>query len=288
MAAFKTRYTGHGPTSKQAGSRMVGGSLLVRYAARVMVAAVILILTAAALPVASIGAAGVSPNPLRLPAVQTSADVKCGDVPGLIDAINAANKSRVASTIRLNSDSKPGCVYTLTAAYGGYEGQTGLPAASSSSKVSIQGNGATIERSAAPNTRAFRLLHVAKGVTVEINDLTIRNGYARMQGTQYALGGAIYNEGDLTLTDCSLENNLAEGDGEASTVPPGAGSSSSGALYRGTLPGCLTCPAPAAPYTLPADRWSLSRARFGSTKGNGRCNFRQGRLGKVVKQHLHR
>ena len=64
-----------------------------------------------------------------------------GDVAGLIAAMNAANSSPAPNTINLAS----GGTYTLTAVDNGVNG---LPAITNS--MTINGNGATIQRSSAP------------------------------------------------------------------------------------------------------------------------------------------
>lgn len=71
-------------------------------------------------------------------------------------------------------------------------------------KVSINGRGAIIER----DTTApfFRFFQVASGGELRLENLTLRNGKTSFWG-----GGAIVSSGKLTLTGCTLENNVVDG-----------------------------------------------------------------------------
>ena len=85
----------------------------------------------------------------------------------LIFAVAAANDS--ADTIVMTA----GATYTLTAANNATFGPTGLPVIESGGwSLTIVGNAATIERSAAANTPAFRLVAVESGATLTAENLT--------------------------------------------------------------------------------------------------------------------
>src|SRR5690349_4059026 len=112
-----------------------------------------------------------------LPARANSVTIPNGNVAALIQAINDANASGGADTIDLAS----GGVYTLTGANSNYNGSTGLPALQGS--ITINGHGATIARSTAGGTPAFRILAVAAGAAVQLNDLTIANGNLASDGS---------------------------------------------------------------------------------------------------------
>ena len=56
----------------------------------------------------------------------------------------------------------------------------------------IQGNGATIARSSDTGTPAFRLLDVAAGAVLEVDNLTLNNG---LEVGLAARGGGIYSQG---------------------------------------------------------------------------------------------
>jgi hypothetical protein len=99
--------------------------------------------------------------------------VPCSDVAALKSAIGKVNITQADSTIIL----KTGCTYSLTTVDNTTNGPNGLPLFTASSyKRIIQGNGATIERSAAAGTPEFRILYVAGSNRVEVYDLTIKNG----------------------------------------------------------------------------------------------------------------
>jgi hypothetical protein len=87
----------------------------------------------------------------------------------------------------------------------------GLP--SVTSDITIIGNGATVARSDAPDTPAFRLLHVASGGRLTINDLTLTNGkmpdIPATQPSPGGDGGGILNEGVLTLINVAVTANSA-------------------------------------------------------------------------------
>ena len=118
-----------------------------------------------------------------------------GDVAGLIAAITAANSSPAPNTINLAS----GGAYILTTSV---DGQDGLPGISNS--MTINGNGATIQRSGAVGTPDFRIFFVATGGTVTLSRLTISNG----KGDNDFRGGGIYNfAGTLNVNDCTLSGN---------------------------------------------------------------------------------
>ncbi len=154
-------------------------------------------------------------------------NVAPGDTVGLINDIAAANGNGQASnTIVLAASS----VYALTQNSvtqsnnaPGF-GLDGLPTISSN--LTIQGNDATIERGALQ--ASFRLLDVSGGSDVTLENLTLEGGLTQggAGGAGYygggggaGLGGAIFNQGALTLIDVTLTGNAAQGgDGGAVSV----------------------------------------------------------------------
>jgi hypothetical protein len=110
-----------------------------------------------------------------------------------------------------------GARYTLTQLDKVWTACTGVPQSnglpSVTSDITIVGNGATIARSDAPGTPAFRLLHVAPGGRLTINDLTLTNGKMPdmdlSQPRPGGDGGGILNEGVLTLINVALTANGA-------------------------------------------------------------------------------
>src|SRR5262245_43839032 len=93
-------------------------------------------------------------------------------VPELIAGITAANLSPEADIITL----APGKTFTLTAVDNtDLFGATGLPViAAEGGSLTIVGNGDVIERSTAKDTPAFRLLSVAAGASLTLQDLTLQ------------------------------------------------------------------------------------------------------------------
>jgi chitodextrinase len=136
-------------------------------------------------------------------------------VASLVSAISAANGTN--GTVTLAS----GCVYTLTTANNSTDGGTGLPVITG--KVTVQGSGATIARSTAAGTPAFRVFDVASGGTLSLNSLTLSNGLAN-NGVEG--GGAIFSHGTLSVTSSTLTGNSAP----ATTGTSGGAIDSSGTL----------------------------------------------------------
>jgi hypothetical protein len=146
--------------------------------------------------------------------VATSADGVCA----LREALINANTDTAtypdcpagagADTIELAADS----IYTLPDAPAAFtaDGPNGLP--SITTAIILNGNGATIERSAADGTPAFRLLHVAATGDLTVQHLTLRRGT-----TPAALdllfpsnaGGGLLSRGRLTLTQSTISGNQA-------------------------------------------------------------------------------
>jgi hypothetical protein len=149
-----------------------------------------------------------------LPSAYTAASVS-----ELIGDIRASNKHGGSNTITLAANT----TFVLTAADNNTDGATGLPVIRAGTNLTILGNGDTIERSSASGTAAFRLLDVASGGSLTLEDLTLQNGLALGAGPE-AEGGAIYNQGTLVLDDVTVQDNLAQGsDGKRSTSKRGAG-----------------------------------------------------------------
>lgn len=144
----------------------------------------------------------------------------------LIAAITTANSNTLDNIITLTA----GAIYTLTTADNigsGVGDESGLPRITGSHTLTINGNGATIERSGAPNTPHFRIFAVNNGASLTLIGLTLRNGsVAGSIGSTgvsggSAAGGAIFvaNGGTLAVTNCLLSSNSvlggAGGDGSA-------------------------------------------------------------------------
>jgi hypothetical protein len=160
-------------------------------------------------------------------------------------------------------------MYTLTAVNNDWYGPNGLPPITSS--ITIEGNGSTIERSAAAGTPTFRLLYVAADPTnpntfnyivpagsssgggqLTLQKLTLSGGLAKGGdssggGGGGGFGGAIFSQGIAVIEDSTLTGNIAEGgsaiSGSAGPSGGGIGSSSTfsiaGGFGSGTFGGPL-------------------------------------------------
>lgn len=138
----------------------------------------------------------------------------------MIAAINNANATPATED---TIDLAPGCLYELTAVDNYTEGSNGLP--SIVSQIVINGNGATIFRSYAPNTPPFRIFHVSNIGMLTLNDTTVANGlaFAATTGeTAHNVGGGIYTNNRISLYGVVIENNHATlGGGVYNTIANG-------------------------------------------------------------------
>jgi hypothetical protein len=137
-------------------------------------------------------------------------------VSDLIADINAANTAGGSNTIALVA----GKTFTLTTAMSnnssGVAGYNGLPVILANDNLTIQGNGDMILRSA--TAPAFRLLAVAPGAALTLENLTLKGGLAGAGSYDIgpgpdtgAAGGAIYSAGALTLSGVTVTGNSAVG-----------------------------------------------------------------------------
>jgi hypothetical protein len=144
----------------------------------------------------------------------------------LIEAIRNANNGVDGIAHDDCAAGEPGGPDTITLPAGGnftvldsylniYESETGL--APIRSRITIEGNGATIARDAAAGAK-FRLLAVAATGHLTINQVTLNGGYAYYYDPGYGYyggdaipgeGGAIFNAGNLTITNSTVHNNTA-------------------------------------------------------------------------------
>ncbi len=161
------------------------------------------------------------------PAQAANFAVGCGPdrVAELVAAVDAANANGAgADTITLAA----GCTYTLATPNNSWYGPNALPAIAST--ITVEGNGATIERSSASGTPSFRLFFVgADPMRAETQDytspgagnltlrnLTVRGGLAKggdsgRGGGGAGLGGAAFSQGTLNLASVTMTANTAQG-----------------------------------------------------------------------------
>ena len=135
------------------------------------------------------------------------ASYSASSVGELVAAINAANLTREADTITLAA----GRTFTLTASDNTTDGPTGLPVVAGGEDLTIVGNGDVIERSTATGTPAFRLFDVAAGGSLRLQNLSLQGGLFYPGLGQPAQGGAVYNQGALSLSSVVVQNNTAQG-----------------------------------------------------------------------------
>src|SRR5262245_55276421 len=125
-------------------------------------------------------------------------------------------------------------------------GPNGLPAIDND--ITIQGNGATIQRSA--DTPPFRLFYVSGGLPgqlppgrLTLENLTLQGGLAQGGdgywggGGGLGAGGAIFNQGTLILKGVTLYANIALGGDGSSGQGGGGGGMGSDAADSGTAIG---------------------------------------------------
>src|ERR1041385_8419406 len=165
----------------------------------------------------------------------TNFNIANGDVPGLIAAINAANSNNADDTINLAA----GGTYTLLVVDNSTNGDNGLPAigADNGHKLTIKGNGATIQRSTAGGTPDFRIFYIASGARVTISVLTVTNGNVTGGSFPADSGGGIFNDhASLTMSNCKVSGNSADGNG-GGIYNNGASGSATLTLTNSTLSG---------------------------------------------------
>lgn len=111
--------------------------------------------------------------------------------------VTAIQDAESGDTLTLNS----GCTYSHDTSLS----PNALPTINAT--LTIDGNGATIERSS--GAPAFRLLHVGTSGDLTLTDVTLRNGLAEGTFPDNA-GGALFNEGTATLRNVALSDNEAK------------------------------------------------------------------------------
>jgi len=164
------------------------------------------------------------------PPVMTVAN---GDVPGLINAINAVNVAGVGF-IELAA----GGSYSISVPSDWWYGPDAFPAIQSN--LFLEGNGATISR--ASGAPAFRFFYVSGGFSLlpagvlTLRDLTLAGGLAQggaggggtaPGGGGAGMGGVVFNQGQTNLIDVQLVQNGAQG-GAGGVVGSCTGSSGGG------------------------------------------------------------
>ena len=123
-------------------------------------------------------------------------------VADLIADINAANLAGGSNTIELVA----GKTFTLTARNNSTDGGNGLPVIAAKNNLTIQGNGDTIAQ-ARRQARPISACSMWRfGASLTLVDVTMQGGYA-----YGGRGGAILNQGALTLGAATVTGNVACG-----------------------------------------------------------------------------
>ncbi len=149
---------------------------------------------------------GLRPTLERLEDLTLLTSYTAATVSDLIADISASNQQGGTNSIALVA----GNPFQLTAVDNTTDGATGLPVIAANDNLTIVGNGDAIARSTTTGTPAFRLLDVAAGASLTLQDLTLQGGLASGAGVA-AEGGAIYSQGTLNLNGVTVQNNEALG-----------------------------------------------------------------------------
>ena len=185
--------------------RQAGRALQRQLARSVAGAALLLALTH------GVGQAATITVTTNIPAIN-GADGKCS----LIEAIENANagaQPHVDCLAGSGSDTivLPKTILALSAVDNSTYGATGLPVITS--QITIEGNGAKITRKG--NAPPFRLIAVGATGDLTLNNVTLTGGDA----ADY--GGAIHNQGMLTIQNGTISDNTAGGGGGGITNTAG-------------------------------------------------------------------
>ncbi len=163
----------------------------------------------------------------RLPSSYSAATVSA-----LIADINAANTAGGANTISLTAPTTS--PYLFTAGNNGTNGENFLPVIAANDNLTIAGNGDTLEP--APRHAGARFFDVTAGASLTLQNLTLEGGDL-VDSSRWG-GGAIYNQGALTLSGATVYGNTLVRPLVSDDQPAmGAGIWSSGSLTleNGTL-----------------------------------------------------
>jgi len=137
------------------------------------------------------------------------APIAC-DVTALKSAITTANTANPVGGATI--DLAAGCTYTLTTVDN--NGINGLPLITASNGITINGNGATIQRSTAAGTPAFRIFEVRQYGQLTLDNVTVTGG-----SPSSGSGGGIYAYGNLTVRNgSSVSYNSSPGGGGGITA----------------------------------------------------------------------
>ncbi|MGI8604719.1 MAG: hypothetical protein ACR2OZ_17245 [Verrucomicrobiales bacterium] len=118
----------------------------------------------------------------------------------------AANSNGAGDTINLAA----GGSYTLDTVDSLANGSNGLPVINNEVAgldLTLNGNGAIIQRSTTVGTPEFRILQVGTGAAVNVTGLTLANGKVSGSSPAYAGAGVYNNQATLGLSNCTVRQN---------------------------------------------------------------------------------
>jgi len=210
-------------------------------------------------------------------------DGVCDATCTLRDAIGTANNTPGPKTINFDL---PSCtaLSPCTITYP-YSGQATALLIDNNGSLNIAGPGVDVLKlnGNVGNSTPTRVLRIANGATVDISDLTITGGSPPLSLDDID-GGAIYNEGNLTLTRVNLSGNRASfgaGGGFCSCNAPGNPAGKGGAIYNTgslTLNSCTLTSNAGGRGGQGGGTFTLTGGGAGSTGGDGGAIYNAGTL----------
>lgn len=142
------------------------------------------------------------------PATAAIFNIPDGDVAALKNAITLANTNDQADIINLAANG----TYSLTAVDNIINGPNGLPPLKddvAGPDLTVNGNGATIQRSSNAGTPEFRIMQVDVDSAVDLRGLIIVNGAGTGAFPAYRGAGILVTSATLSLTNCTLLGHVA-------------------------------------------------------------------------------
>jgi hypothetical protein len=165
-------------------------------------------------------------------------NIAAGDVAGLIAAITTSNTNNQADTINLAA----GATYSISTVNNSALGDGGLPVValdgSAANSLTINGNGAIVQRSPVGSTPNFRVFQVT-GV-LNLDSVTVRNGNSN--DANFGAGIDVGAGGSLTLTNSAVLDNVNQTQpGGGIGIEPTAGNVT---IINSTISGNFTAAGP--------------------------------------------
>ncbi len=127
-----------------------------------------------------------------------------------------------------------GVTYTVSTINNTVDGPNGLP--SITSQITIEGQGATIERATGQGVANFRIFHVAASGNLTLTGVVVRNGSIRNMADTVQHGGGVYNAGRLTIQNSTFVDNHSVGEaGEKGSLTGGGGGGGGAGGFGGAI-----------------------------------------------------